>query len=107
MSHAFLRQISTRDPEAVHVIIWDQAGFHQNTDTSLDQLPPNVRIISLPPYCPELNPVERFGGLLKAAVGNRLCSTLPRLEVTSRPPPASGHGPNASAPSSTTGSPFW
>ena len=38
MSHAFLRQISPRDPEAVHVAIWDQAGFHQNTETALDQL---------------------------------------------------------------------
>ena len=81
MSHAFLRQISTRDPEAVHVIIWDQAGFHQNTDTSLDQLPPNVRIISLPPYSPELNPVEKLGDLIRDRIGNILYDTLTDIEA--------------------------
>ena len=33
----------------------------------------------MPPHCPELNPVERFGGLLKAAVWNRLLN-LRKLE---------------------------
>ena len=28
LSHAFVRQISNRDPDAGHVIIWDQADFH-------------------------------------------------------------------------------
>jgi hypothetical protein len=31
-------------------------------------------------YCPELNPVERFGGLLKAQVRNRLYPNLRKLE---------------------------
>jgi transposase len=74
----FLRQISAVDPDALHVIIEDQAGFHLPAGDL--RIPKNVRLLPLPPYCPELNPVERFGGLLKAAVGNRLYSTLPRLE---------------------------
>ena len=81
MSHAFLRQVSTRDPEAVHVVIWDQAGFHQNTDTKLDQLPPNVRIISLPPYSPELNPVEKLGDLITDRIGNILYDILSDIEA--------------------------
>jgi hypothetical protein len=32
------------------------------------------------PYCPELNPVERFGGLIQAAVANRLYLKLRKLE---------------------------
>ena len=44
-------------------------------------LPPAPRPLPpAPPYSPELNPVERFGGLLKAAVANRLYPTLHRLE---------------------------
>jgi hypothetical protein len=28
-----------------------------------------LRLLPLPPYSPELNPIERFGGLNKAAIG--------------------------------------
>jgi len=44
------------------------------------RLAANLRLLPLPPYCPELNPVERFGGLLNAAIANRLYPTLRRLE---------------------------
>jgi transposase len=88
MSNAFLRQMSTRHPDAVHVIIWDQAGFHQNTDTSLDQLPLNVPIISLPPYNPELNPIEKLADLIGDRIGNIHYVTLTDIEATiSAPPP--------------------
>ena len=74
----FLEQIGAVAPDAIHVVIADQAGFHLPEGDP--RIPANIRLLRLPPYCPELNPVERFGGLLKAAVGNRLYSTLPRLE---------------------------
>jgi transposase len=81
MSHAFLQQLGARDTEAVHVVIWDQAGFHQNTHTPLDALPANVRILSLPPYCPELNPVEKLGDLIKDRIGNTLYDSLAAIEA--------------------------
>lgn len=74
----FLKQIAETDPQALHVIIADQAGFHLPSHD--ERLPANVRLLPLPPYSPELNPVERFGGLLKAAVANRLYPTLRKLE---------------------------
>src|SRR5476649_142673 len=74
----FLRQISQTAPAALHVVIADQAGFHLPADDA--RLPPNLRLLPLPPYSPELNPVERFGGLLKAAVANRLYPNLRKLE---------------------------
>ena len=74
----FLQQIAAADPAALHVIIADQAGFHLPAGDA--RIPANVRLLPLPPYCPELNPVERFGGLLKAAVANRLYLTLRKLE---------------------------
>ena len=74
----FLQQIAATDPAALHVIIQDQAGFHLPGGDA--RIPPNVRLLPLPPYCPELNPVERFGGLLKAAVANRLYRNLRKLE---------------------------
>lgn len=74
----FLQQIADSDPQALHVVIADQAGFHLPSNDA--RLPRNLRLLPLPPYSPELNPVERFGGLLKAAVANRLYPTLRKLE---------------------------
>ncbi|MEO6246526.1 MAG: IS630 family transposase [Opitutaceae bacterium] len=74
----FLQQIAAADPAALHVIIADQAGFHLPAGDP--RIPANVRLLPLPPYCPELNPVERFGGLLKATVANRLYLNLRKLE---------------------------
>lgn len=74
----FLRQIADSDPLALHVVIADQAGFH--LPAAAARIPANLRLLPLPPYSPELNPVERFGGLLKARVTNRLYPSLRRLE---------------------------
>jgi transposase len=74
----FLQQIAAAEPQALHVVIQDQAGFHLPAGDS--RIPANVRLLPLPPYSPELNPVERFGGLLKAAVANRLYPGLRQLE---------------------------
>lgn len=74
----FLKQIAASDPLALHVVIADQAGFHLPPHDP--RLPGNLRILPLPPYSPELNPVERFGGLIKAAIANRLYPSLRRLE---------------------------
>lgn len=78
-THAiFLRQIAASDPAALHVVIADQASFHLPVADA--RLPANLRLLPLPPYCPELNPVERFGGLLKAAFSNRFYLNLRKLE---------------------------
>jgi transposase len=74
----FLHQIAASEPAALHVVIADQAGFH--LPAADVRLPANVRLLPLPPYSPELNPVERFGGLLKARVANRLYPSLRKLE---------------------------
>ena len=74
----FLRQIADSDPLALHIVIQDQAGFHLPPGDA--RIPRNLRLLPLPAYCPELNPVERFGGLLKAQVSNRLYPTLRKLE---------------------------
>lgn len=76
-SRLFLEQVAASDPEAEHVVIWDQAGFHQGTGPT--QVP-RVRILSLPPYSPELNPVEKLGILIKGAVGNIIFPSLRKLE---------------------------
>src|SRR5208337_4552124 len=60
----FLEQFSRELPAGVHaVLIWDGAGFHTGEDVVV---PSNVSLIQLPPYSPELNPVENLWHYLRA-----------------------------------------
>ena len=53
----FLAQFSETLPAGVHaVLMLDQAGWHGRAAL---QVPGNVTLLPLPPYSPELNPVER------------------------------------------------
>ncbi|AQT69123.1 hypothetical protein STSP2_02310 [Anaerohalosphaera lusitana] len=54
--NAFFREFEKEVDPAVHVfMIWDQAGFHTSKKV---KVPENVTIIPLPPYSPQLNPIE-------------------------------------------------
>ena len=77
MSGAFLKQISERDPGAVHLVIWDGAGFHpENGDI---RVPDNVVVLRQPPYSPELNPVEKLWDVLRDALCNRRWENLDEM----------------------------
>jgi transposase len=53
----FLSEVSSRHPDDFIVMVMDKAGWRQAKDL---KVPGNMRIIFLPPYSPELNPVERL-----------------------------------------------
>jgi transposase len=78
LSRLFLERVAARDPEAEHVVIWDQAGFHPHPD--LHDLPARIHLLPLPPYSPELNPVEVIGDVIKDRIANTLWDTLDALE---------------------------
>ena len=60
----FLEQFARELPAGVHaVLIWDGAGFHTGLDLVV---PSNVSLIQLPPYSPELNPVENLWHYVRA-----------------------------------------
>ena len=60
----FLEQFSGEVPAGVHaVLIWDGAGFHTGKGLVV---PGNVSLIQLPPYSPELNPVENLWHYLRS-----------------------------------------
>ena len=65
----FLRQIGERDPGAVHVVVWDGAGFHPGGEHP--DIPENVRVLRQPAYSPELNAVEKLWDMLRDALCNR------------------------------------
>jgi len=53
----FLREVSDRHPDEFILMIMDGAGWHKAKTLSM---PDNVALIFLPPYSPELNPVEHI-----------------------------------------------
>ena len=59
-----LKEISaTVAPNAHAVLVMDGAGWHK--PPALD-IPPNISLLILPPYSPELNPVENIWAYLRA-----------------------------------------
>ena len=50
-------------PEVHAVLIWDNAGFHTSRS---QEVPENVTLIGLPPYSPELNPIENLWHYLRS-----------------------------------------
>lgn len=59
------------------VIIMDQAGWHKSKDLVV---PYNIEILFLPPYSPELNPVERLWKYLKTNyIHNRVFDSLMQM----------------------------
>jgi hypothetical protein len=73
----FSEQLGAGDPEAIHIIIADGAGFHLPEGHEL--LPENVRIITLPAYSPELNPIEKLWDIIKDRICNRVWADLETL----------------------------
>jgi hypothetical protein len=62
--NAFLGEFSRQlAPDVQAVLIWDGAGFH--TARSLE-VPANVTLLGLPPYSPELNPIENLWHYLRS-----------------------------------------
>ena len=53
------RQVS---PGAHALLVLDGAGWHSSTDLII---PPNISLLPLPPYSPELNPVENLWQFLR------------------------------------------
>jgi hypothetical protein len=63
--NAHLQELSTQvSPGAIAAVIWDGAGWHQ-TGARL-KVPDNIVLLALPPYAPELNPMENVWAYLRA-----------------------------------------
>lgn len=78
LSRGFLQQIADSDDQAEHVVIWDQAGFHPRPGDA--QLPARIHLLPLPPYSPELNPVEGLWDQTQDVTCNRHFADLDQLE---------------------------
>jgi transposase len=61
------------------IIILDGAGWHKSKAL---EVPKNITLVFLPPYTPELNPVERLWNYLKShTLKNRIYDNINTLEI--------------------------
>ena len=75
----FLDEVASRHPHERIVMVLDGAGWHQSESLSLA---PNLRLLKLPPYAPELNPVENLWHYLKSHFwSNRAYADYESLET--------------------------
>ena len=66
MMNYFLEGFAASRPHSKVILVLDGAGWHRAKDL---QVPPGMRLCFLPPYSPELNPVERLWRWLRRHVG--------------------------------------
>jgi transposase len=62
MFQLFVDAFSQAFPDSLNILVLDNSGAHTSSQLTL---PKNVRLLFLPPYCPELNPIERVWRDLK------------------------------------------
>jgi transposase len=67
-------------PDRHAILILDQAGWHEKSNKII--VPKNITLLSLPPYSPELNPVERLWRWIKGKyLANRVINKSEDLEL--------------------------
>jgi hypothetical protein len=72
MMNLHLAEISTNVLPAAHAVLTiDGAGWHQTGEKL--RVPDNITLLHLPPYSPELNPVENVWAFLR---GNKLSNRV-------------------------------
>lgn len=76
--NVFLAEMSKEIGDNEAIVVMDGAGWHKSKDLII---PKNIIIKILPPYCPELNPVERLWLHIKQnTIKNRIYKNLSSLE---------------------------
>jgi transposase len=62
MFQLFIDAFAHAFPDSLNILVLDNSGAHTSSQLTL---PENVRLLFLPPYCPELSPIERVWRDLK------------------------------------------
>lgn len=73
----YMNEVSRYYPDSLNVLISDGAPAH--IARSLE-IPDNIIIVRLPPYSPELNPIERLWQDLRKWIGSGLLASLDALK---------------------------
>jgi len=74
----FLDELSQTYPESLNIVQVDNGRFHKGEDLVV---PENIVLLFQPPYCPEVNPIERLWQHLKADLKCATFKTLNPLQT--------------------------
>ena len=72
----FLEELAKEYPDDLLILLLDNAPAHIKTD--LDK-PENIILLNLPPYSPELNPVERWFQEFRKELANQLFDSIEQI----------------------------
>lgn len=76
--NVFLQEFSKAYAQEKILLVMDGAGWHKSKKV---KVPDNIEIMCLPPYSPELNPVERFWEHIKRyTIRNKIYVTISSLQ---------------------------
>ena len=73
----FINEFAKSHRKGLHILVVDRASCHMSSKL---ELPSNIALLPLPPYSPELNPIERFWQELKKELKWRLFDNLKELK---------------------------
>lgn len=74
---AYLKAFSQHNEKEYKVVVIDNAGFHSTKNINV---PDNILLLNIPPYCPELNPCEKIWQHLKSRFKNKTFDTMKNLK---------------------------
>lgn len=74
---AFLNELSAFHRDDFMIMLIDNASAHKAKKLIM---PDNISLLPLPPYCPELNPIERLWQYIKSKIDFTLHKTLEALK---------------------------
>lgn len=78
MMSIFLKEVSLRHPDEFILMIMDGAGWHK---ADALKVPENMKLAFLPPYSPQLNPVENLWDEIREKwFGNKVFKDLDAVE---------------------------
>lgn len=77
MMNRFLRELSAQLHQYRVILLVDQAGWHLSGKLETFD---NIRLLPLPAYSPELNPVENFWKYVRDKLGNGFWESMDDLE---------------------------
>jgi len=74
---AYLFHFSKYKPKEYKIVVIDNAGFHSTKNI---EIPDNIFLLRIPPYCPELNPCEQIWQYIKNRYKNQRFKTMVYLK---------------------------
>lgn len=72
----YLNELSIYKPDEFKILILDNGAFHK---AKALEIPPNIELMFLPPYSPELNPAEQMWRYLKDRLANKIFTTIENM----------------------------